>query len=493
MYETVNYTISPRLQLIDPSTGAVLASDMIGKNPNYTLDRGSATAFDPFLQYAVAAPAADKPLLARVTSVITYDKFYPQAEVEGVWGGISYDLIISVPGHKTNTGTLELKGKTLQIVDGMGAGQAGIIAGYDAMTKAYYLNLEGFDAWNGAGVPRFESQYDILSRMSQETPLTGPSYADQLSELPITDYWNVVLTQKPTAGKEVIVNIVPTATRTYDADQAFNPDAAFGENTAEQVRVATKRAVIQLGGTAARDEYWVVTLSGLDTRLSVEAYLEEVFRRLRDGDLSDNETIGSVTKTEAQWLSDMNSDVVFYRLAAGEDVNRAASELARLINDGTTFNADYTAAMTPGLAVDLANAVDPAGVGIPVAQNDKWALSLSVGGTPTAFEYIPTAGDTLSTVAAGLAARISLDSRFEATADGSRLLILARKGNNLNTTSGPFSGALVITTPAPNVTTRFSGAIGAQAPQILVTAASAFYAELAIGVDVGTNATPRVL
>src|SRR5690606_25965880 len=38
-----------------------------------------------------------------------------------------------------------------------------------------------------------------------------------------------------------------------------------------------------------------------------------------------------------------------------------------------------------------------------------------------------------------------------------------------------------------------SDAVGSQAPQLLVTGNSAFYAELAIGIDVGTTAVPRVV
>jgi uncharacterized protein YkwD len=42
----------------------------------------------------------------------------------------------------------------------------------------------------------------------------------------------VVLTKQPTST--VIVNVTPTLTRTYNADEAFNPDAAFGENLADR-------------------------------------------------------------------------------------------------------------------------------------------------------------------------------------------------------------------------------------------------------------------
>ena len=41
-----------------------------------------------------------------MTSVITYDKFYPQYVFDGVYAGLSYELILSVQGHDTNAEAL---------------------------------------------------------------------------------------------------------------------------------------------------------------------------------------------------------------------------------------------------------------------------------------------------------------------------------------------------------------------------------------------------
>ncbi len=267
-FETVHYTVSPRLELLD-DTGTVVASSEYNPSAPGSVDPGSASAFDPLLDFtAQGLTSAGRKYTVRVSSVITYDKFFPQYEYPGVYSGISYDLIISVPGHDTNANALDLTGKTLQVSEGSGAGEAGKIVDYDPETKAYYLSVNGagFDNW--ADVPGLDSSYDITSLMSAST---NPYNSTYLHQAPVTDTFSVVLTKAP--GSSVIVNVLPTATRTYDADEAFNPDAAFGENTANQVRVATNRALIQFSETAAAPspgEYWIVTLTGTLTTLSVK-------------------------------------------------------------------------------------------------------------------------------------------------------------------------------------------------------------------------------
>src|SRR6185369_11177070 len=136
-------------------------------------------------------------------------------------------------------------------------------------------------------------------RMSDQvatgTPPTAYN-ADYLSQPPVTDFYSVVLTKAPTAS--VIINVTPAATRTYNADQAFNADAAFGQNEAKQVRVATNRSLIQLGGTPADGEYWVVTLTGLNTTLSVDALLAALYQSLKDD--------GSLTSPTSAQLDALN-------------------------------------------------------------------------------------------------------------------------------------------------------------------------------------------
>ena len=52
--------------------------------------------------------------------------------------------------------------------------------------------------------------------------------------------------------QDVVLEVAPSRTRTYDSRQAFNPATNGGENNEVQVRTATRRAHIVLGGTPAR-------------------------------------------------------------------------------------------------------------------------------------------------------------------------------------------------------------------------------------------------
>jgi hypothetical protein len=128
VFETVHYTISPRLELIDMATGDLVAPDayaQYGFNPTIGVDPGSLSQFDPLLDYTISGSTGTHRYGIRVSSVITYDKFVPQYMYPFVYGGQDYELNISVPGHATNAAALELKGQTLQVMEGPGAGQAG--------------------------------------------------------------------------------------------------------------------------------------------------------------------------------------------------------------------------------------------------------------------------------------------------------------------------------------------------------------------------------
>jgi hypothetical protein len=190
--------------------------------------------------------------------------FIDQYHIDGfIPHGMSYELVISLQDHEFNDKAIDLVDKTLTIVEGAGAGQSATISAYDALNQDYTLAALG--AWNVA--PDSTSRYEITGSMSVES---GTIRADNAATTPaagsynlglatagslVTDSWGVVLTRQPAAGTEVIVNVLPTETRTYNADEAFNPDAAFGENLAEQVRAATDRALIQLR-CALVGEYW---------------------------------------------------------------------------------------------------------------------------------------------------------------------------------------------------------------------------------------------
>jgi hypothetical protein len=54
----------------------------------------------------------------------------------------------------------------------------------------------------------------------------SPTYFQQA---PLLDSYSVVLTAPlSSTDSELIIDVAPAPTRTYDSDQAFNPDLAFG-------------------------------------------------------------------------------------------------------------------------------------------------------------------------------------------------------------------------------------------------------------------------
>src|SRR6185295_13003805 len=67
----------------------------------------------------------------------------------------------------------------------------------------------------------------------------------------------------------------PQATRTLNSDEAFNPDANFGENYAVQVNVATNRLQVVLTGSAEIGEKWVLTLTVVDNDATQRRKLQD--------------------------------------------------------------------------------------------------------------------------------------------------------------------------------------------------------------------------
>src|SRR5438309_11663836 len=84
------------------------------------------------------------------------------------------------------------------------------------------------------------------------------SMSDFSGYTPTTDSYQVMLTSQPSA--DVVVAVVPQPTPTYNAAQAFNPAANYGQNNDVQVRVATTRATFLLAGVPVANEAWSLTL-----------------------------------------------------------------------------------------------------------------------------------------------------------------------------------------------------------------------------------------
>ncbi|MEY2518221.1 MAG: large repetitive protein, partial [bacterium] len=268
--DVVDFVARPVIQILAPD-GSVLAQNGDPTPPGFVpnpadlgsaSDAGPGTTVDPFLEYLFAAPGT---YYVRVGSYKQWAHFtrgglantFTVDGLEGVATGTGYSLLASVQRHDTNADAISLVGKTLTIVAGTGKGQQAVITGYNpeymttsgALDEAYTLD-RAF-----AIAPDPTSRFEIA-----DTPTIPP----------VDDSYDLVLTGTPGAGKTVVVDVLPRPTRTYDAAQAFNPAANFGEADEVQVEVATGRARLKLTGTPAFGERWIVTLDdqsfGYDVR-----------------------------------------------------------------------------------------------------------------------------------------------------------------------------------------------------------------------------------
>jgi hypothetical protein len=228
--DLLDFTATTTLRITGPN-GFTAFSD-----GGSALDAGSVGAAagtpDPFLDLAVSAPGTytvevgSKVRYAAFTRAGVENVFFAD-ELTGVAAGLSYDLLVSVDRHATNPNALTLVDKKITIVEGAGRGQWAVITAYDAegadgQTPTYTLDraLTGIDE---------TSRFEI---------------ADEPAIPRSTDSYDVVLTGRPTA--EVVVDVSPIPTRTYDASRAFDPSAGYGEAFDVQVEAATRQARVRL-------------------------------------------------------------------------------------------------------------------------------------------------------------------------------------------------------------------------------------------------------
>src|SRR6185295_8652608 len=157
----------------------------------------------------------------------------------GLQAGEKYQLNISLQRHETNQAALELQGKQITIIQGTGTGQTATITGYNPEFRLFTINAP----W------------------SQPVDATSVfQIREAINPLPVSDSYELVLTSRPTA--DVIVDVVPQVTSTYNAALSFDPLSNFGENRGIQVMVATSLAKIELMGVPANGEKWSVKLNG---------------------------------------------------------------------------------------------------------------------------------------------------------------------------------------------------------------------------------------
>ena len=404
IYDNYSYLISPALELIGPS-GAVLKSDWYG-NANHSLvvDAGSASNRDPFLEYDFYTPGLYK---LRVRSYIDYladNPYFRDGLMDGVAAGQAYELNLSIQQHPPNTDAIALADpvhpKTITIVGGAGLGQSAIITGYNAETKEYTLNRE----WNPA--PDATSRFEISYRLVEEFSGT---YA------PVLDTYSLVLTSQPLG--DIVIDVTPQMTRTYNSEEAFNAAANRGENEAVQVRVATNRARVTMQGGVITNETWSLTL----TNSSLSA-VTPVNVPVAAGT--------SLTALRNLFISAVNSAGGYEAVADPDD---AEALIITATGGGSFFvesnitpetRGNITATGTVGVAGWRKVEVEFAG---EIAEGEQWTLTLD------GLTFSHTAGfrDTLAGAVQGIKSAIAgslVANTYDVVARGRTLTINRRDG-----------------------------------------------------------------
>ncbi|MGB0600229.1 MAG: hypothetical protein ACPGLY_26425, partial [Rubripirellula sp.] len=253
-----SYAATPTLELFDsepsdgPSTGLLRSSINVASGKpelNDAVDSGSILATDPFLEYTFTKSdlggKTEETFYLRVGSHAEFsERGLPLASING--GLISdqnYELLVSLQNHPKNSHEEELFDKTLLITEGPLAGQSGTITSYNVEAKTFTVNVADH-VWNSDSLAAH--RFEIYDNAVQQ---------------PKTDSYEVVLTAAPSGHSNVIIDVTPEFTRTYNADLAFDESQNNGEHNDKQVRVATTRAVIAIDKAPSVTESWEVLLS----------------------------------------------------------------------------------------------------------------------------------------------------------------------------------------------------------------------------------------
>ena len=388
--DTLDYTARLELQLIAPN-GSVLATNLGGG----IADAGSATGNDPFIRYTFTQPGIYK---LKVSSLIDWASFTRylgvpntfQADGEaGVVAGQNYTLLVSLQRHETNAEAITLVGKTLTIVDGTGKGESGIITAYNAETQTYTLDRRLCFTTSNCVAPDATSRYQIAQSMTEFS-----------SYQPTTDTYQIVLTSRP--ASDVIVDVSPQPTPTYNSAEAFDPASNYGQNNVVQVRVATDRARIALSGTAAIGESWNVTLNdGTPIAYSIAT----------SADLD-------LAHVAAGLVAKINLGSVYH--ASIDPTNPKAL----IVTAATAFYAGF------GIVPDTKGGADvstgsggKATVGLTgdAALGETWKLTID----GTTRQYAVQYGDSLATIAAKLGALVTPTSLYDVSVVG-RVITVSR-------------------------------------------------------------------
>ena len=222
------------------------------------LDPGSKTAGDPFLECSLnkaityTVEVTTKRTWAKATRYQGVAVNRPDEFRNSLQPGMNYELLISLQRKATNPNAVLLKDALITIVDGRGRGQQRTIKDYDAESRIFTLD----SPWTMTACPAAApcDAIDATTRFEISYPSNAATVADS---------YGMVLTKPLTGTEEVVIEVEPTRTRTYDSRQAFNADTNGGQNDEIQVRTATKQARIVLGGAVGDGETWTIYLQRL--------------------------------------------------------------------------------------------------------------------------------------------------------------------------------------------------------------------------------------
>ncbi|MDA1232620.1 MAG: hypothetical protein O2856_17760, partial [Planctomycetota bacterium] len=387
------YNDSLYLQVFDAATGQPLmipgtspqSSKNTGVSATARVDAGSNSHLDPFLPFEFDTVGE---YIVRVGSYRHYDDHNIPDEYSGVIAGVSYQLNVSLQRHKTNTDAIELVGKQITIVDGVGVGQTGTILAYDAKSRTYTVDRNWATQLNNRS--KFEIEYYLREEFN--------GYA------PVGDSYSVQLTTTPTAP--VTIDVHPQITRTYNSSLAFVAEANYGESAGYQVTVATPQVVVELRGTPVANRFWTLTLNDAVFEYEVQAGDDLIAVARALATLINGATLnGAETFVATVPLNGTHVKITSSRYDA--QINDAAGTAPKATSFTTEFSVtqgDGRASEAPGAASisdrDAVSGWLTANIELTGTAHAGSSWTLRLDGKN--YTYAPTSTDTLNTVAAAI-------------------------------------------------------------------------------------------
>ncbi|MGB8167836.1 MAG: calcium-binding protein, partial [Chthoniobacteraceae bacterium] len=396
-------TVSPTLELLN-AAGDVIAADDIGRPGHQVIvDAGSGHDRDPFIDYEITRTGT---YFVRVGSYFDFEAFDPTfapfvpADFRGgVYPGQSYELNMSVENHPTNPNALALEGKILTIIDGTGRGQTAKITAYDPETRQFTLDR----LWTTA--PDATSQFEISYHIGEE------NYKDPYTLAPTTDSYTATLSLAPSAP--VTLNIRPELTRTFNSEFSFDALLNNGRNEAVQVRTATNRTVVELHDTVVAGEVWTVMLTRANASRATHATeLPETFSYVaQTGD-----SLATIAAALAQRIGATGQYKAVANLGAITITATAGAFFTEFTI--TRGGANVAATRNPSGGLTLAVLTLTGRTTVRTPTPEVWKLTLD----GIDLNYQVNVGDTLTDIAAGLAAALK-STDYTVSAAGSVLTV----------------------------------------------------------------------